>query len=125
MGKALVRAELGQSRTKGSGQKGRGSQKGKWEFREKEAGAEMERQRTGQRIFLILAVGICLAVCICYNWKPRQQGRNFTFQKVETQEAIEQTAGTSWVYGPGMVDLETDAQFRFLKSPEDILFPAP
>ncbi|MCI8853002.1 MAG: hypothetical protein HFI31_14705 [Lachnospiraceae bacterium] len=85
----------------------------------------MERQRTGQRIFLILAVGICLAVCICYNWKPRQQGRNFTFQKVETQEAIEQTAGTSWVYGPGMVDLETDAQFRFLKSPEDILFPAP
>lgn len=72
----------------------------------------MEKQRRGQQIFLVLAAGLCLAACIFYNRRPLQQGRDFTFQKVESQEALEQTGNTSWLYGPGTVEPKTDAQFR-------------
>lgn len=71
----------------------------------------MGGQGKGQRRFLVASVLLCLVICVVYNWKPKRQGHGYTFQKVESPEAYE-NAGSSWIYGPDRVDLETDAQFR-------------
>lgn len=72
----------------------------------------MRSRAKTQKFFLIMMIAISVAICIAHNWKPRRHVGAYTFQRSESMSDLEAMAGTSHVYGPLDMSLETDARFR-------------
>ena len=72
----------------------------------------MRSHRKKQNYFLIVMIALSVAICIVHNWKPGRHVGEYTFWRAESMKDLEAMAGTSHVYGPPQVSLETDARFR-------------